>query len=749
MCSAKAEIAPAELRRVIPIEVAIVGAGAAGLYSAMRILDSRDAEGEPASPDLLRVFDATDHLGGRISTLGMKKFPFTADIGAMRFIYGRQLLVSSLADHPDFDSEIVTHSVPTSRTYLRGKNLLPDMKPGQPILEVRDNQTRGVPQRCFSLRPHENYVAPDDMIAYGLAQALARLDFEKRGKVATNPLKRQKRGTVERISRIKSVLTQYQAAVDEYEGSRRSRRRARSVASAGALFESQAREGEAATIEAAARSKLSEAVIELRTLLREDLKFDFFTIEQWKFIREAGKIDDELLFESCLFSIVENELSSEALALAQDAFGYRTIFGAANAAEHLPWFLNEFGQVDYKCLKGGMSKLVHWMESRISAHYSSDDARHSWFQPGSKLISVSQVEGAEREYLLKLRVGENSVRWYRAKKVILATSKGALERIEFGTEFMMTDALKKATGAGVFGDAVRCVAGNPLMKAFLFYERPWFWDDLHETQRAAIAQLAGAEDAEESARAADAGGSDAKPVAPTPRVLLSPNGQFVCTRILTDLPMSQVFFHGPGGTWWQGREDELVKGMVMAYGDSRQAEIWSSLARRGDSGRRKQEYEGDAAFAAAYSDGYDEVWQRFACSTPLYRLMQKNISAILRGRLDSKTREQNIDALELFLCDWSAPPYYGGWHAWHANYRPWKVRQKIMQPFHNEDIYVCGEAFSADQGWIEGALRTAERMLQEHLGLDIPDWVNTDLLRGTSWEDCGGKDEILKEYLDW
>jgi hypothetical protein len=35
-------------------------------------------------------------------------------------------------------------------------------------------------------------------------------------------------------------------------------------------------------------------------------------------------------------------------------------------------------------------------------------------------------------------------------------------------------------------------------------------------------------------------------------------------------------------------------------------------------------------------------------------------------------------------------------------------------------VYICGEAYSHQQGWVEGALATTESMLQKHLGLAPP-----------------------------
>ncbi len=46
-----------------------------------------------------------------------------------------------------------------------------------------------------------------------------------------------------------------------------------------------------------------------------------------------------------------------------------------------------------------------------------------------------------------------------------------------------------------------------------------------------------------------------------------------------------------------------------------------------------------------------------------------------------------------------------------------------MRGVPGEKVYVCGEAYSIGQGWVEGALQTAELMLKEHFGLKRPDFI--------------------------
>ena len=76
--------------------------------------------------------------------------------------------------------------------------------------------------------------------------------------------------------------------------------------------------------------------------------------------------------------------------------------------------------------------------------------------------------------------------------------------------------------------------------------------------------------------------------------------------------------------------------------------------------------------------------------------------------------------------EWGDDPYGGGWHEWKANYRLDEVMCRMRHPVAKEDIYIVGEAYSYEQGWVEGALNTAESTLESFFGLDKPKWLVTD-----------------------
>jgi len=72
--------------------------------------------------------------------------------------------------------------------------------------------------------------------------------------------------------------------------------------------------------------------------------------------------------------------------------------------------------------------------------------------------------------------------------------------------------------------------------------------------------------------------------------------------------------------------------------------------------------------------------------------------------------------------DWGDDPFGGGANFWPVGVRSYEVSEKILQPKPPYRVYVCGDCYSHAQGWVEGALATAEEMLQSHLKLKRPAW---------------------------
>ena len=72
------------------------------------------------------------------------------------------------------------------------------------------------------------------------------------------------------------------------------------------------------------------------------------------------------------------------------------------------------------------------------------------------------------------------------------------------------------------------------------------------------------------------------------------------------------------------------------------------------------------------------------------------------------------------VTDWGEDPYGGGANFWRLYVDSARVAQEILQSKPPFPVFVCGEAYSHQQGWVEGALRTADDMLRTHFKLGLP-----------------------------
>lgn len=81
------------------------------------------------------------------------------------------------------------------------------------------------------------------------------------------------------------------------------------------------------------------------------------------------------------------------------------------------------------------------------------------------------------------------------------------------------------------------------------------------------------------------------------------------------------------------------------------------------------------------------------------------------------------EPLEAAYMDWSLPPFNAGYHEWAPHYDIGDVQRKIRKPSQliegaDADIFIVGEAYSNDQAWVEGAYCTSESVLNDFFGIE-------------------------------
>ncbi|AQP98352.1 amine oxidoreductase [Pseudoalteromonas aliena] len=184
----------------------------------------------------------------------------------------------------------------------------------------------------------------------------------------------------------------------------------------------------------------------------------------------------------------------------------------------------------------------------------------------------------------------------------------------------------------------------------------------------------------------------------------------VAGRSVTDLPIRQTYYMGTECDQAGGLPN--TNSLLMAsYNDIGSIPYWKGL----ESGEL---YSG---YTPSYGcEGYtpQEIVPKSQCqiTTGMVEAAHRQIEAL------HEQKELAMPYSAIYQ-DWGDAPYGGGWHEWKANYRLDEIMCRMRHPVEKEKIYIIGEAYSYEQGWVEGALNTAESTLEEFFDLPTPCWL--------------------------
>jgi monoamine oxidase len=183
----------------------------------------------------------------------------------------------------------------------------------------------------------------------------------------------------------------------------------------------------------------------------------------------------------------------------------------------------------------------------------------------------------------------------------------------------------------------------------------------------------------------------------------------VAGRSVTDLPMRQIYYFGTEGEQKNGKP--WMNSLVQAsYNDISTVPFWKGLER----GKAYPGY-----IPSCIEPGVtDPIPVTEHCAT------QEMVEDCNKQIAQVHALPELPQPYSAVYHTWNEDPYGGGWHEWKAEYRLDKIMWRMLKPVENQDIHICGEAYSIGQGWVEGALCTAEQMLETHFGLKRPKWLD-------------------------
>jgi lysine 2-monooxygenase len=218
-------------------------------------------------------------------------------------------------------------------------------------------------------------------------------------------------------------------------------------------------------------------------------------------------------------------------------------------------------------------------------------------------------------------------------------------------------------GIDGFEDSLRAVLPQPGFKVFAAYRRPW-WQEQRDVEQG---------------------------------------------RSVTDLPVRQCYY-------WH-TEEGRPSVLMASYDDGESVEFWSGLA------RQTPQYLAEPSVCPPGVPIPDHILQLLASSALVHELQKQLRELHALPNLPSGS-ELRVPMPYVAVCqNWTQDPFGGGWHFWKIGENAAAIGARMRQPDPQRKLYVCGEAWSRQQGWVEGALETADALLEENLRLPARAWM--------------------------
>ncbi len=206
----------------------------------------------------------------------------------------------------------------------------------------------------------------------------------------------------------------------------------------------------------------------------------------------------------------------------------------------------------------------------------------------------------------------------------------------------------------------------------------------------------------------------------------------VAGRSVTDLPIRQTYYFGTEAEQ-EGGLPTMNSLLMASYNDISTVPFWKGL-------ETGAEYEGYLPACLEPGVGKVVAPMEFMPTREMVEIANQQVAAL-------HALPQVPMPYSAVYHTWNEDPYGGGWHEWKADYRIDRVMCRMRKPVPSLDIHIVGEAYSYGQGWVEGALDTAESMLQDFFGLKPPTWL-TDPTYAIMPIPCPGGCESVKGCIE-
>jgi hypothetical protein len=379
------------------------------------------------------------------------------------------------------------------------------------------------------------------------------------------------------------------------------------------------------------------------------------TPEFWQKFRLDFKWDGIELYKWQLGGLIRSMgYSEECLTMLTEVLGFRGPFqGLPNAGE--AWQILEDFPADpqYFTLKNGFSSLIRKLEDKVT---KLGGIIHTG-------INVNTITGKKGEYKVNLSIAEKGNSAYVFEQDTKTATIDAQQIIlaipskAMSLLFAASPVLSLNKNSRTFWKDINSIQPMSLLKINLYFDRPW-WAD----------------------------GSTGQPP-----VLAGPS--------FADLPINSIYPFYTVQTA-PGDPDKGTPAALTIYCDFTNTIFWQGLQNVG------------AKFDSPLQKEHSEKPQvLFPASEKVVEEAIKQIKSLFSTHYVPEpvlTSYRSWDGQNDF------PHAY---HQWALNTNDREVIARMVKPLDDEDIFTCNETWSDMQGWVNGSLRSSEKMLKHNYGL--------------------------------
>lgn len=377
------------------------------------------------------------------------------------------------------------------------------------------------------------------------------------------------------------------------------------------------------------------------------------------------KVDGVALYKHGFWNLIATQLSHEAYRLAVTTVGYDCLGFNTNAVDAICEYFDFTPGVKYYLLDEGYDAVIWTMQQAFEAA-GGTVVTEKWLESFDRVTLADRSKGVSLQF-------RNDRKTHTARAVVLAMPRRSIELLA------QKGPVLDPVAAPHVQTLLESVTPIPLYKMFIAYDQPWW-------KKEGVSQ----------------------------------------GRSLTDIPIRQCYYWGEEGKQSNGAGSN-TNAIIMVYNDAQSSSFWGGLRSRplgpydvveNDAApkfKRKRMPSAGKTGKSGWHKRLEENWKHCEAPKAMVKEMHRELQ-IMHEINDAP------EPLEAAYMDWGDDPYGGAVHFWNSGYRSTEVLEKMIQPVPGFPCFICGEAFSTNQTWVEGALQTAELVLRK-FDIPEPEWL--------------------------